>query len=195
MAYCEHVKLRLGFVNTFGEQKGVDSLIVTDMITLARNGAMCDAVLMSGDEDLRVGVQQAQEWGVRVHLLGISANKLNQSGLLRQEADATHDWDAGDLKKFLREATPIAKDPPRVPLTAEGSETLKAISEAVVKEIKDDDFAALVGTKQSNTVPEDIDKLLLGAAARTLRRRLTSDEVRDLRRAFFAAITARAGKK
>src|SRR6266545_2548466 len=44
VAYKPCVKLRLGFVNTAGEQKGVDSLIVTDMITLARNGAMSDAL-------------------------------------------------------------------------------------------------------------------------------------------------------
>ena len=54
-----NVKVRLGFVNSQGQQKGVDSLIVTDMITLARNQAMAECVLLSGDEDLRVGVQQA----------------------------------------------------------------------------------------------------------------------------------------
>ena len=59
------VKVRLGFVNSQGQQKGVDSLIVTDMITLARNQAMAACVLLSGDEDLRVGVQQAQEYGIR----------------------------------------------------------------------------------------------------------------------------------
>lgn len=37
MAHLADVKVRLGFVNSVGEQKGVDSLIVTDMITLARN--------------------------------------------------------------------------------------------------------------------------------------------------------------
>ena len=58
LAHLADVKVRLGFVNTFGEQKGV---VVTDMIALARNRAMCDAVLLSGDEDVRVGVQQAQE--------------------------------------------------------------------------------------------------------------------------------------
>jgi uncharacterized LabA/DUF88 family protein len=67
LAHLQDVKVRLGFVNSVGEQKGVDSLIVTDMITLARNRAISDAVLVSGDEDLRVGVQQAQEFGVRVH--------------------------------------------------------------------------------------------------------------------------------
>lgn len=73
LAYLAGVKVRLGFVNSVGEQKGVDSLIVTDMIALTRNRAMSEAVLLSGDEDLRVGVQQVQEFGVRVHLLAIKS--------------------------------------------------------------------------------------------------------------------------
>ena len=72
LAGMADIKVRLGFVNSQGQQKGVDSLIVTDMITLARNRAMAECILLSGDEDLRVGVQQAQEYGVRVHLLGLS---------------------------------------------------------------------------------------------------------------------------
>ena len=47
------MKVRLGFVNSLGQQKGVDSLIVTDMLTLARNRAVAECVLLSGDEDLK----------------------------------------------------------------------------------------------------------------------------------------------
>lgn len=88
-----YMKVRLGFVNSYGQQKGVDSLVVTDMITLARNGAMAECVLLSGDEDIRVGVQQAQEYGARVHLLGIKPARSSQSQFLRQEADSLHEWD------------------------------------------------------------------------------------------------------
>ena len=95
------LKVRLGFVNLRGEQKGVDSLVVTDMLTLARNGAMAECVLLSGDEDLRVGVQQAQEFGVRVHLLGIRPARGSQSTFLLQEADSTHEWTAEELGAFL----------------------------------------------------------------------------------------------
>ena len=97
------IKVRLGFVNTAGQQKGVDSLIVTDMITLARNRVMCDAVLLSGDEDIRVGVQQAQEFGVRVHLLlGIAPCRGSRSRtFLLQEADTTHEWGKKDISAFL----------------------------------------------------------------------------------------------
>ena len=82
------VKLRLGQLNSEGQQKGVDSLIVTDLIELARNKAICDAVVLTGDEDIRVGVQIAQSLGVRVHLLGFVGPKGNQSVSLQQEADA-----------------------------------------------------------------------------------------------------------
>lgn len=88
-------------MNRFGEQKGVDSLIVTDMIELARNRAMADAILFSGDEDLRVGVQQAQEFGIRVHLLGIEPSRKNQSAYLIQETDSVHEWRREEIEKFL----------------------------------------------------------------------------------------------
>lgn len=101
LAHMSGVKVRLGFVNTSGEQKGVDSLIVTDMINLARNRAMSDAVLLSGDEDLRVGVQQAQEFGVRIHLLGVRPSRGGQSLFLLQEADTTIEWGPDDLSPFL----------------------------------------------------------------------------------------------
>lgn len=101
LAYLDNVKVRLGFVNSAGQQKGVDSLIVTDMITLARNRSMDHALLLSGDEDLRVGVQQAQEFGVRVHLVGIKPSRGSQSVFLMQEADTTHELDEPEVRTFL----------------------------------------------------------------------------------------------
>lgn len=59
LANSDNVKLRLGVVNDMGRQKGVDSLIVTDLIALARNQAVTDAVLLSGDENVRIGVEIA----------------------------------------------------------------------------------------------------------------------------------------
>jgi hypothetical protein len=107
-----NVKVRLGQVNAAGEQKGVDALIVTDMIDLARNRAMADALLVSGDEDVRVGVVLAQQFGVRVHLLGIHPAWANQSRSLQQEADTTIEWDAAIVRRFLN-YTPQSR-PPRL---------------------------------------------------------------------------------
>ena len=102
LAKMENVKLRLGAV-TAGQQKGVDSLIVTDLIELARNKAISDAVLLSGDEDIRVGVQIAQSFGVRIHLIGIEPNEgtRNQSHLLQEEADTTIEWSKEDIQEIL----------------------------------------------------------------------------------------------
>jgi hypothetical protein len=101
LAFLPGMKVRLGFVNSVGEQKGVDSLIVTDMIALARNRAIAEAVLITGDEDLRVGVQQAQEHGVRVHVVGLKPARGSQSIFLLQEADATYEWGVDEIKNFL----------------------------------------------------------------------------------------------
>lgn len=101
LANTDDVKLRLGVVNPAGRQKGVDSLIVTDFVELARNRAITDAVLLSGDEDLRIGVQIAQSFGVRVHLIGIEPSSGSQSISLLQEADTTTEWSKADVCTFM----------------------------------------------------------------------------------------------
>jgi len=101
LAEAENIKIRFGFLNSVGQQKGVDSLVVTDLIDLARNRAICDAVLLSGDEDVRIGVQVAQGYGVRVHLIGIAPSRGSQSRQLRQEADTLTEWDNVTVAKFL----------------------------------------------------------------------------------------------
>lgn len=65
------VSFRPGTVNSRGQQKGVDSLIVTDLIELAANHAICDAAVVTGDGDLGIGIELAQKKGVRVALLGV----------------------------------------------------------------------------------------------------------------------------
>lgn len=95
------VKLRLGQLNSEGGQKGVDSLIVTDLIELARNKGIGDALVLTGDEDIRIGVQIAQSLGVRVHLLGFSGPKGSQSQTLQQEADTRIIWDKAQVAYFL----------------------------------------------------------------------------------------------
>lgn len=47
-------------------QKGVDSLIVLDLVRLAGRGVCSTAVLIAGDRDLAEAVRTAQDFGVRV---------------------------------------------------------------------------------------------------------------------------------
>ncbi len=102
IAQSANTKLRLGLVNSRGRQKGVDSLIVTDLIELARNRAITDALILSGNGDITIGVQIAQTFGVRVHLLGIKPAKGSQSDSLRMEADTCHEWDETIVGRWMR---------------------------------------------------------------------------------------------
>jgi uncharacterized LabA/DUF88 family protein len=104
LAYRPNVKLRLGEMSE-QKQEGVDSLLVGDLISLARNRAMADALVMSGDDDLRDGVEQAQAFGVRVHLLGIEPARENQASALVQAADTVRELSKAEVRGFLSLAT------------------------------------------------------------------------------------------
>lgn len=136
LAYADNVKLRLGVVNTFGQQKGVDSLIVTDLVELARNHAISDAVLLSGDEDMRIGVQIAQSYGVRVHLIGIGAGQESQSRTLMQEADTRTEWSKDDVNDILmlRPDYEAAYLPGSVDAPTGAIDSTKTLLDEVVKE-------------------------------------------------------------
>ena len=138
LAYMEDVKLRLGVVRD-RRQKGVDSLIVTDLIELARNHPITDAVLLAGDEDLRIGVQIAQSFGVRVHLIGIEPSRGNQSPFLLQEADTTTEWSKSDIEEIL-DFSPV-----NVQWTDDGVDLVPVDSaeEALLDEAVDDFIASL----------------------------------------------------
>ncbi len=205
LAHLDDVKLRLGFVNSAGQQKGVDSLIVTDLIELARLGSLSDAVLLSGDEDVRVGVQIAQNYGVRIHLLGIFPSRGSQSQQLLQEADTTKEWDADMIASFLalREsnvATPDdleAKTEPAAPHEP-GTETLAALHTEVsrfVDGLKESDVVA-IGTywKSERGVPFEHDKIMLARCRDAIGRNLERDEMREIRRRFQRLVRERLGQ-
>jgi hypothetical protein len=197
------VKVRLGIVNSAGEQKGVDSLIVTDLINLSRNRAMADAVLLTGDEDIRVGVQQAQELGVRVHLVGIYPALSNQSNLLRQETDTVREITSAEIGTFLTQVTPIpitVPPPAPPPLVASvvpsssaattGSSQFGQIAVQVATAIAKVD-SDRVANDVTGTVPRDIDQQLLRVGRATKGASLEEHEKRELRRLFIQACKAR----
>jgi hypothetical protein len=194
--------VRLGFVNNAGQQKGVDSLIITDMINLARNRAMSDAILLSGDEDLRVGVQQAQEFGIRVHLLGITPCRGSQSQFLLQEADTTHEWTREEIGGFMSlNASPIIASAPAVktpafpatasiPKSTEPS-TVAGAARLAANEIDVNLIEGILANYESTKVLNaQIDRPLLGRAKRCIGM-LTPSQIRELRTEFVAALKIR----
>jgi uncharacterized LabA/DUF88 family protein len=112
LAYRPDLKLRLGLVNDQGEQQGVDALIVEDLVTLARSRAMVDALLVTGDDDIRDGVEQAQALGVRVHLIGIPKARENQAAALVQAADRVRELSEAELRSFLSVAAKTSSGAP-----------------------------------------------------------------------------------
>lgn len=198
LANADYVKLRLGAMNGQGQQKGVDSLIVTDMIELARNGSICDAVLLSGDEDVRIGVQIAQNYGVAVHLIGIHPARGSQSPALRQEADTNTEWDKDVVAKFLTASAPLAAPP--APLVAMAEPAVNAPQDDLIQTVIDEmlarfDTGALASFKAfwdagQTGLPSEIDRPFLGRLGTVFDRRLERDELRQARRRFEAAIRA-----
>lgn len=198
LAASDNVKLRLGFINSHGQQKGVDSLIVTDLIELARLQSITDALLLSGDEDVRVGVQIAQNYGVRVHLLGIHPARGSQSQQLRHEADTTREWSAKTVSSFLalNEAAAVRVGPSETELAGEPmsepartKESQAALIERAVAEFVDGlDDTTLDGVleywKESRGVPPDLDRRLLPACRDSIGRNLEPGETKMMRVTF-----------
>lgn len=194
LANTDNVKLRLGQINSAGQQKGVDSLIVTDLIELARNHAISDALLLSGDEDVRIGVQIAQSFGVRVHLLGI-AGKNSQSTLMLQEADTTVLWAKSDIETFLeiKVATPPIAAPTMVPTaTPKPKQSLEQLAVDMASKLDDDQIKEFSEYRKHNKgVPSEFDGKLLAKAREALGRDLDQFEKRNIRARFVDAVKAR----
>jgi len=90
IAALPNLKLRLGRLSG-GRQKGVDALVMRDLMTLARERAISTAYLLGGDDDLREGVIAAQDMGVRVILIGVPGTVgQNQAQTLVHECDFAH---------------------------------------------------------------------------------------------------------
>ena len=188
LAYRPNLKLRLGSLNQQGQQKGVDSLLILDLVALARNRAMADALLITGDEDIRVGVQQAQELGVRVHLIGVSPARENQSGTLVQDADTLRELSASELKSFLAlmpqaTASNWAAASGNI---AYASPDLTAVARRVANELGPETLEAARQESLSGSLPPPIDRRLLLAGSNELGgAALSSEQKRALRTAFL----------
>ncbi len=202
IAHSPNVKLRLGMINSRGQQKGVDSLIVTDLIDLARNSAISDALIVSGDEDIRIGVQVAQTFGVRTHLLGIKPARGSQSPDLIQEADTHHEWSAEGVGRWLvvrAEPPPAALPTAPVPgtQTAVLADVVNSVVEDVLKDLDELRLKQAVDHLAANRerIPPELDRPSLGTLRLRLGRDLTDDERRIYRTIFAQQLRDRASTR
>ncbi|GLX96398.1 NYN domain-containing protein [Herbidospora sp. NBRC 101105] len=99
------LKLRLARIRP-GRREGVDAQVHRDLMTLARNNAVCDAVVVSGDEDLAQVVSDAQDLGIRVTVISIASDgSWAVSRTLRQECDDLIEMSGGHLRPFVTLST------------------------------------------------------------------------------------------
>lgn len=184
------MKLRLGVLNNIGEQKGVDSLIVTDLIELARNRAISDVVLLSGDEDIRIGVSVAQTFGLRVHLLGIGNYDRNVSKSLRMEADSFKGIEPEWCKRTLSLSSDATMQQnwvePPVGTIDDIEEAAKSVSEKLVAGKSASECRELANLiTNGGQVPAEIDGKLIAATAKHMGDIFfTPDQKRKVRSVF-----------
>jgi hypothetical protein len=190
-------------VNSKGEQKGVDSLIVTDLMDLARNQAISDALIMSGDEDIRVGVQVAQTFGVRTHLVGVKPARGSQSPDLVQEADTHHEWTGDDIASWMKlqisspASTPVTsfvqQTQGNMPSDADPFATSAAVeSRATIRTLIPSDKRRIVEHLDANQeqIPPEIDRPTLARLRNRLGRDLTDAERKRYRTIFASELRA-----
>ena len=179
LADMPDVKVRLGSINSAGQQKGVDSLLVTDLIDLA--------VVVTGDGDMRIAVQIAQSFGVRVHLVGLEPIRVSQSALLRQEADTVHQVVRAEVERFMQHSPGVS-----VVFDLAASASLQTVSlEAAIKQAirsilgvlpghdLDELRKAIQGTRPE--LPQQYDRRILGTCRALLGRDLEDVERRQMR--------------
>ncbi|MEV5750090.1 NYN domain-containing protein [Actinoallomurus sp. NPDC052308] len=95
------IKLRLSRIRP-GRREGVDNEIHRDLMTLARNGGVADAVIVSGDEDLAQVIADAQDLGVRLTVVHVAVDgNWTISRVLRQECDDLIEIAAGHLRPYV----------------------------------------------------------------------------------------------
>lgn len=103
-------KIRYGTRNAQGQQKGVDGLLMADLIALAQNRGISNALIMSGDGDLAPGVAAAQSLGIRVHRLEMGG-KVATSPTLRAEVDRNIVWEHKAIERFASRVQPTLVAP------------------------------------------------------------------------------------
>ena len=162
IAALANVKLRLGRINAQNQQKGVDALIYRDLMTLARERAISDAFLLSGDEDLSEGVRATQDMGVRVTLVGIETSERwgNQSRELRNEADEVVVLEREQVRGFItRRRIPRERSSGSRDLASAVSDAAEAYAEQWAQSATTDEFESLLAGKPR--IPPNLDASLL----------------------------------
>ena len=113
------VKLRVAKMRP-GRREGVEGEIHRDLMTLARNKAVSDVMVVSAEEDLAQVIADVQDMGLRVTLLHIATDgSWTISRTLRQECDDIAEISAAHLRPYVELIS--GAEPPRPDESDSGS--------------------------------------------------------------------------
>ena len=186
-----NMKLRLRQEADTGGQAEISDAMRRDLVTLARERAICDAFLLTADENLVDVVCEVQDLGIRVTLIKIAARDQHGDQLdgLATEADELLVLSKDDLSRFIRrrrspdDATSDAYDP------------VQSVAEAAAEfagrwlySASDDEFDALLD--QRPRIPESLDGDLLYAVENVIGGSLRGQDRlrRAVRQAFWTRV-------
>ncbi|HEX3606761.1 MAG TPA: NYN domain-containing protein [Candidatus Dormibacteraeota bacterium] len=192
LAVLGSVKVRLGRM-VQGRQKGVDSLMVRDLMTLAQARGMVTAFLVTGDDDIREGMTQAQDLGVRAVLVGVPGN--NQAHTLVWESDEHLVLPAEFWSPHLSRVAPVTRGEEIVgeaPSTEQFAMQVGVdFGTAWLARATPEQLRSLHGLRPWE-LPAEIDSELIRAAVRALGELRERPELRRSARAgFWAALAQR----
>jgi len=188
VATLPNMKLRLQTGTGRDPQSSLGEAIRRDLTTLARERAICDAFLLTADEDLLDCVGEVQDLGVRVVLITIASRDERRdppAGLVT-ESDEVIKLTKDDLSRFIRRRrTPddAASDTydPVDSVAAAAAE----FAESWLYRASDDAFDALLD--QRPRIPESLDGDLLYAVENVIGGSLRGQDRlrRAVRQAFW----------
>lgn len=189
LAHERRLKLRLGQLTHTG-QSGVDSRLIRDLIVLSHHQAIAAAYLLGGDEDLREGVEVAQEWGIPVTLMAVEpeAGETNLSQQLLRTVDDVITLDRETITEFLwrrEEVEPVETDEAHAFGRKFAEDWLRGAEERIVDNVRG----------QHPRIPGGLDAELMESAENALGPAVR--EIQEVRHAvrggFWAAVRPNAG--
>lgn len=189
----QRTQMRLGYIGLSGEQKCVDTQILADMFELAHYGAITDLVLVSGDDDLRPGVELIRRMGVRVHIIGIQLTNgnSNQAHALLESADSLDYLTKEDIQRFITYVpdsnqtagpTTPAEKPAITQNTGSLNQAMREFIRTCPQKHLDIAYACM---EQRQNIPPDIDRHLIGAGRVYYQRAELTQPERSILRAAF----------
>ena len=191
IATLPNMKLRLESVGGPGRPSPVGAAIRRDLVKLCSERAICDAILLSADEELADTVSEVQELGVRVILVNVASMEDRRDGpeMLANEADEVVKLTKDDLSRFIRRrrAPDDAATDTYDPVDSVAAAATE-FAESWLYRATDEEFDALLDHRPR--IPESLDGDLLYAVENVVGGSLRGQDRlrRAVRQAFWSRI-------